>query len=811
MEPAGGEIADGLEVILEGGIPVLRGLRQKRRVVDGEGGAVAEIGVGLVGGLAGHELAEAGAAEARGPAQARLEIRGDVVPRVDAGKRLGVFAVHGAAVVGVVGLRGGDGRGLGGRGRGAAEAAGAHEAVGLVLGFLPAHAADEAGAPEPAVAAELALRHRVRSGDGLDGVAVGGVARGLAEIEILAPNCRVDDLAAADEPRRLPLRNTAARLALLGREEVGIVRERAGAGVAPAARGAAHADVLLAPVHAGLGENRRGNRQRVADVEAALAHLVDLLVVLVGEAVGGRAVVGGVGEIGAAVGQEAGKQIRLRAIEDPAGAGEAVGEHGALAVADVDVRLGAAEVRLDLQRAFLVLEADIDAAEPVEEIVWSRHRDIDHGGGDGAHGGDAVRVAGRDAGASVGGGVKRGIEDDLIGGGADVVLAAVDLGVVDVGGEERDLGRGREAVVGLGGDVFLPAMVVEIAREVAEEEGGRGGGVLEIAGGEKRPDGGLAVEERDGDAEVAGAAERVEDLLVAEVGEAVEAALLADGNLLRERRRKSAGERVGDAALLAHRERRTALEIDRAAEGIGALVGRMTLDELHLVEHRAGDVVHEDRATEATLAGHEAAIHRDLVKAGGHAADREAAQVAACVELAIDAGQADGDLAGVHVREVAERIGGGDVLQVVGIPIRGDGGGVALALAGDLEGVELVDAGREIEVAHGALADGGGDNGARGVEADVGDNELMRAGGHAGEGVEAGVVGQRAEPERRDFHARALEQVAGREVGDVARDRGVGVSRAHQREREREEQGRGAQEPGDAGKWARAGGVHGVG
>ena len=83
---------------------------------------------------------------------------------------------------------------------------------------------------------------------------------------------------------------------------------------------------------------------------------MDLFVVLVGEAGRDGAVVRGVGEIEPAVGQKARKEIRLRAVEDPAGAGDAVGEDGALAVADVDVGLGAAEVGLEEQRALLVLD-----------------------------------------------------------------------------------------------------------------------------------------------------------------------------------------------------------------------------------------------------------------------------------------------------------------------------------------------------------------------------------------------------------------------------------------------------------------------
>ena len=365
---------------------------------------------------------------------------------------------------------------------------------------------------------------------------------------------------------------------------------------------------------------------------------MDLLVVLVGEAVGGGAVVRGIGEIEPAVLDEFGKQIRLRAIDDPAGVADAVGEDGALAVADVDMGLGAAKVGLEEQRTLLVFDAHVDAAEAVEEIIRPGHLDIDRRGGDGTDRGDAAGVAGGDARAGVGGRVERGIEDDLVGGGVDVVLAAKDFGVVDVGREKREFSRRREAVVGLGGDVFLPAVVVEIAREVAIEEGRRGGGVLEITGGEKRADGGLAVEDGDRDAEVAAAAEGVEDLLVAEIGETVEAALLADGNLLGERRRDARRERVGDAALLAHGERGTALEIDGAAEGIGPLVGRVTLNQFDLIEHRAGDIIDEDRAAEAALTGHEAAVHGDGVEPRRHASDGEAGEVAAGVEFAVNAG-----------------------------------------------------------------------------------------------------------------------------------------------------------------------------
>ena len=500
---------------------------------------------------------------------------------------------------------------------------------------------------------------------------------------------------------------------------------------------------------------------------------MELRVILVGKGIGGDgAVVRGVGEIGAAVLDEFGKQIRLRTIENPAGAGEAVGEHAALAVANVDVRLGVAGVVFELEGTPVVLGADIAAAETIEEVIRACHRDVDRRGGDGAHGGDAVGVAGLDAGSGVGGRADGGIEDDLTGEGADVVLAAENFRVIDVAREERELRRGAEAVVDLGRDVFLAAVIIDVAGAVIPEVIGLRSGVLEIALRGEPAECGLGVEEADVDAEVAAAAKRVEHFLVAEVGEGVDALLLAEGNLLGERRRDAGGERVGDAAFFAHGERRAALEIDGAAEGIGALVGRVALDELDLIEHRAGDVVHENRAAGAALAGEHGAIHRDGIEAGGHAADGEAGEISAGVEFAVDAGEADGDFAGVHVGEIAERVGGGDVLEVFGVACGGDGGGAALPLAGDFEGVEFVDARGEIEVADGGLIGGDGDGGARGVEAGVGDDEFVGAGGDCRQEVAAGVVDEGGDAERGNFDAGALQEVAGGEIGDVAGDRG---------------------------------------
>jgi len=85
------------------------------------------------------------------------------------------------------------------------------------------------------------------------------------------------------------------------------------------------------------------------------------------------------------------------------------------------------------------------------------------------------------------------------------------------------------------------------------------------------------------------------------------------------------------------------------------------------------------------------------------AANGEAIDEILVTEIADDAGQPDCDLGGVHVRQIAERIHRHDVLHIVGIALRGDRGGPALAFARDLENVELVDGGREIEVVDDAL------------------------------------------------------------------------------------------------------------
>ena len=130
-------------------------------------------------------------------------------------------------------------------------------------------------------------------------------------------------------------------------------------------------------MHARLGEDGRGERQGVTGVDAGLGDLVDLPVILVGEPVRSRPVVGRIREIQPTVGEELRVEVRAGPVDDPAGAADSVREHRALAVTDVDVGLRVAGGRLQQEPALLVLHAEVHAAQPVEEVVRPRHRHVD--------------------------------------------------------------------------------------------------------------------------------------------------------------------------------------------------------------------------------------------------------------------------------------------------------------------------------------------------------------------------------------------------------------------------------------------------
>jgi hypothetical protein len=66
------------------------------------------------------------------------------------------------------------------------------------------------------------------------------------------------------------------------------------------------------------------------------------------------------------------------------------------------------------------------------------------------------------------------------------------------------------------------------------------------------------------------------------------------------------------------------------------------------------------------------------------------------------------------------------------------------------------------------LVGGDGDNGALAIEAEVGNDEFVGAGGNGAEDVAAGFVDEGGDAERGDFDAGALQEVAGGEIGNVA-------------------------------------------
>ena len=160
----------------------------------------------------------------------------------------------------------------------------------------------------------------------------------------------------------------------------------------------------------------------------------------------------------------------------------------------------------------------------------------------------------------------------------------------------------------------------------------------------------FAVERVYHDTEIALATGDIEDLGVADVEQRVAAVRFAEGNLGGKRRGPAHGEIVGDAAFFAHRERRAALEVDGAAEGVGALVGRVALDQFEALEHRAGEIVDAALARHRALRGEHRAVEGDVVERGAHAADGEAIDAVFEVERGRHAGEQDREFARAHVR-----------------------------------------------------------------------------------------------------------------------------------------------------------------
>jgi hypothetical protein len=102
------------------------------------------------------------------------------------------------------------------------------------------------------------------------------------------------------------------------------------------------------------------------------------------------------------------------------------------------------------------------------------------------------------------------------------------------------------------------------------------------------------------------------------------------------------------------------------------------------------------------------------------------------------------------------------------------------------------------------LVGGDGDNGTLAIEAEVGDDEFVAAGGDGAEDVAARFVDEGGDAEGGDFDAGAFEEIAGGEIGDVAGD-GGGLGEGGG-EGEEEGQGEREKERGGAGETAVVGG-----
>jgi len=102
----------------------------------------------------------------------------------------------------------------------------------------------------------------------------------------------------------------------------------------------------------------------------------------------------------------------------------------------------------------------------------------------------------------------------------------------------------------------------------------------------------------------------------------------------------------------------------------------------------------------------------------------------------------------------------------VRIALGSDRRGVALALPHDFELVHPVDGCGQFKILRHPLPGPHLDRPAHGIEADVGDQQLVPPSGHPGQLVAAGIIGQHPAPKSRQLDPRTREQVAGGGIAD---------------------------------------------
>ena len=401
--------------------------------------------------------------------------------------------------------------------------------------------------------------------------------------------------------------------------------------------------------------------------------------------------------------------------------------------------------------------------------------DIDRRSGHRTHLRDAVRETRDHAG---GGARHRGLRSRKR---AEQIPQAKPFERVVVDQVERDLGIGGQPVIELRVHTRLLAVVVVVLRAIVPDVGGRGRRVLEIARRAEESNGLLAVENIQRHAEITLVAQHIEDFLIADIEQRVGPMLLAQRNLLGVGRSDARGKIIGDTPFFLHAQGGAALEIDRAAQRAGLLVGCMALGNLERFKHRTRHGVHARSAGHAALRAHQRAIDRDSVHRRRHAAHRETDDIALVTEIAGDTGQQHSELAGVHVGQITVGIECHDVLLVRRVPLRGQRRGVTLTLARDGEGGQLINSRGEVEIPGCALAGRHNHRGRECIKPQVGRHDLMGSGRNLPERKSAGLVGQSRQTQFGQLNLGAFQQATGAGVADVAGNR---AGRGEHRRRE---------------------------
>ena len=503
---------------------------------------------------------------------------------------------------------------------------------------------------------------------------------------------------------------------------------------------------------------------------------------------GGEAIVGGIVVIdlragGVEGGEFRGDGIGDAIVEDAGDALEAgvhAGEVAALAGAVPRFRDGAVEAGLDFPFPTFVGVVHIRGAGGAVFVAERAAL------GDGAAAGGAVGEVAAEGEGRAGGG------------GGDVAAADVEVGVTI--GEEGvvvvHLGAGGEDVVagglpigldteGIAEGVFRAVLHLVLA-EVGVGDGGAGAD--EAPGGLRAV---LLVELVRGEAvddETEGLRERG-DVVEIETGEDLEGLLVAgSGGLLEDL--VVLGIEAGIEAILELGRRRfegaAADHVHGTAEAVGGLVGRGDLGDLDPGDVVDGNLFEFEGADGAagSGAGHAGAVGGDVGEVVGEAAHGNGADVGGDV-VDGDAGEIFHELADVALGDIAERVGGDDVLDVGGetLLVGRDVGGVGLAGGADGEGVEFDDVahvfrrlvggglgGGEEEILQHGLAGGDGDGFGLSGEAGEEHLELGGAGRDVDEAELAGLVGERLQRGAVDGHAGVVDVLARGDVEHAALD-----------------------------------------